>query len=107
MKFALLLLLALTAAAQASLKDATWRVRDVAASGTAENLRLDPQVGESETSCTVTDTSGKDRAVTLSLCLPIDAIGGTWWDDPQRSRAQERIRKVFHRAVPTRCPAAL
>src|SRR5437016_298298 len=86
MRFALLLLLAITAAAHASLKDATWRVRDVAANGAATNLRLEPSIGESETSCTVTDTSGKDRAITLSLCLPLDAVGGTWWDDPQRSR---------------------
>ena len=91
MAFALLLLL--STSAFASLKGAAWRVRDVAANSdwnNAKNLKLDAHIDEAHATCTVTDTSGRDRAITLALCLPLDAIGGSWWDDPQRSRTIDR-----------------
>jgi hypothetical protein len=34
----------------------------------------------------IRDTSGRDRAVTVRLGLPIDAAGGTWWQDIQRAQ---------------------
>jgi hypothetical protein len=34
----------------------------------------------------VTDTTGRDRAVTLLLALPLDATGWHWGDDARRSR---------------------
>src|SRR5208337_1724495 len=34
----------------------------------------------------VTDTAGKDRAVTLLFALPLDATGWQWGDDVRRSR---------------------
>src|SRR5688572_4302080 len=84
---------------------AQWRVRDVVADGVfiaasdeaalAEaRLALEPMVTTGpqdvwSSSCTVIDRSGGERAVTMALCIPIDAVGGTWWDDPQRTRRIE------------------
>ena len=34
----------------------------------------------------VTDTSGEDRAVTLTFALPVDLCGGTWHDDVRHAR---------------------
>jgi hypothetical protein len=34
----------------------------------------------------VTDTTGRDRAVTLLFALPLDATGWQWGDDARRSR---------------------
>jgi hypothetical protein len=80
---------------------ARWMVRDVAANSdwTSQadapsklNLKLQPaQAPEStwNSKCIVIDTSGKDRAVTLALVVPLDAGGATWWDDPQTSRRIE------------------
>src|SRR5439155_6105326 len=75
-------------AGAAILSQATWTVRDVV-SGHSKALTLDPHSSDHTSTCTVTDTTGNDRAVTLSLCLPIDAAGGTWCDDPQTSRKIE------------------
>ncbi|HEV2295986.1 MAG TPA: hypothetical protein VGR35_19225 [Tepidisphaeraceae bacterium] len=67
------------------LAHAQWRMRDVAkgthlGSGDALQLNLRPQRALSfdlfAAACTV--TSGGERAVTLALCIPIDATGGTW-----------------------------
>ncbi len=74
---------------------AQWRVRDVAKGtdfepGAALQLKLRPDHTATpdllSSSCTVIDEMGGERAVTLALCIPLDATGGTWWDDPQRSR---------------------
>src|SRR4051794_22145650 len=75
---------------------ARWCVRDVAANSqwmsgdealAKLQLKLEPmaqnQPGQWNSSCQVIDTSGKDRAVTLALIVPMDASGATWWDDPQ------------------------
>ncbi|MCC6694696.1 MAG: hypothetical protein IT365_03595 [Candidatus Hydrogenedentes bacterium] len=40
----------------------------------------------SRSHCTVRDTSGSERAVVMALCMPLDAEGWTWWDDPERQR---------------------
>lgn len=78
-----------------------WRVRDVAAgsdfrsAGTdgrvpGLNLNLTTSVPKGGTvwrsKCIVTDTSGSDRAVTLAWCVPLDARGSIWWDDPTNFR---------------------
>ncbi len=78
------------------LKRAEWRVRDVAANSkwlsreeaSAVGLPLTSTVdaGMWRSSCTVTDTTGKDRAVTLAWCVPVPKGNWTWWDDPERSR---------------------
>ncbi len=34
----------------------------------------------------VSDTSGRDRAITLVFALPVDATGWQWWDDINTSR---------------------
>jgi hypothetical protein len=85
-RFALLLALCTTVHAASG----TWMVRDVqAGGGFAEqhpSLKLEPKVENERFTCTVIDTTGGERAVTLAYCLPLDAIGGTWCDDPQRSR---------------------
>jgi hypothetical protein len=91
MKWALPLILSLTSiASAASLKDATWRVRDVAAGSNwiAGGMELELQANSNadQSTCMVIDHSGHERAVTLALCLPLEARGGTWCDDPQRSR---------------------
>src|SRR5207247_10343615 len=62
MRSALFLLLACATLAQGSLKDAAWRVADVARGG-GENLQLDVHAGENESSCTVIDNAGGERAV--------------------------------------------
>jgi hypothetical protein len=86
-------LLAASCAHAASLKDATWRVRDVAAGSNwiagGMDLELHADGNADASTCTVVDHSGHERAVTLALCLPLEARGGTWCDDPQRSRKME------------------
>lgn len=83
---------------------AQWRVRDVAAgsdfgSGGGLQLRLEPEYATSpdlfSSGCTVVDETGGERAVTLALCVPFDATGGTWWDDPQRSRPIDHQSATF------------
>ena len=34
----------------------------------------------------VRDTAGRDRAITVRVALPVDAVGGTWWSDIRRSQ---------------------
>ncbi len=88
------------AEAQPAMTGAQWRVRDVAgqtelvsAPESLAELQLKLQAehtaaaGVWSSSCTVLDESGRERAVTLALCVPVDACGATWWDDPQLSRA--------------------
>ena len=78
-----------------------WRVRDVAANSgfapagedsvaPALDLGLSSQASERHDityrSCTVTNTRGGDRAVTLAFVIPVDARRWTWWDDPVSRR---------------------
>ena len=42
---------------------------------------------------TLTDSSGKDRAITLLYALPVAAAGLRWLDDPRRSTAVEPLRE--------------
>ncbi len=52
-------------------------------------LRLDaqfiPREGALEVACSLQDSTGEDRAVTLSFALGMDATGWRWWDDMRRS----------------------
>ena len=70
--------------------DAVWKVRDVSAGGkfatTHATLKLESKIQGDRQTCIVSDTTGGERAVTLAWCLPLDAIGGTWFNDPQTSR---------------------
>ncbi|HOX39109.1 MAG TPA: hypothetical protein PL033_14080 [Candidatus Brocadiia bacterium] len=93
-----------------------WRVRDVAADGMAANKQssgirksgVDSEVSASQLgirlkseahaesgvlrlSCECADTTGRDRAVTLSFCMKFEASGGVWHDDPQRARKIEGV----------------
>ncbi|MGC9318316.1 MAG: hypothetical protein ACP5KN_09845 [Armatimonadota bacterium] len=37
----------------------------------------------------VRDLSGQDRAISLYLAIPVDVVGGRWWDDQRASREIE------------------
>jgi hypothetical protein len=52
----------------------------------------------------VTDTTGRDRAVTLLFALPLDATGWQWGDDTRRSRLI-RGSGEFANTVSLRCGA--
>jgi hypothetical protein len=52
----------------------------------------------------VSDTTGKDRAVTLLFALPIDAAGWKWGDDVRRSRVIQGSGE-FANTVVVRCGA--
>lgn len=52
----------------------------------------------------VSDTTGKDRAVTLLFALPIDAAGWRWGDDSRRSRVIQGHGE-FVNPVAVRCGA--
>lgn len=93
---------------------ARWVVRDVAAgtdwSETANALRVETKTMPGPTTwasaATVTDTSGKDRAVTLAFAVPLDAAGWTWHDDPQKSRViPPASTGSFSNLVDTNCGA--
>lgn len=44
----------------------------------------------------IRDTTGADRAITVRLALPVDAVGGTWWPD---ILGAEPIGRELHRLV--------
>jgi len=52
----------------------------------------------------VTDTTGRDRAVTLLFALPLDATGWQWGDDARRSRSIGRSSE-FANTINLRCGA--
>ena len=52
----------------------------------------------------VTDTTGRDRAVTLLFALPLDATGWHWGDDARRSRLIEG-NSEFANSISLRCGA--
>ena len=96
--------LASGAAGMEATASARWLVRDVAADsaftapgsdGSVKKLKLKletktrPGASLWQSTCTVISETPADRAVTLALSIPIDCSGGTWWDDPQRSRTIE------------------
>ena len=77
-----------------------FQVRDVAAGGDyvrlereALGLRLESkesaQDGATFFDVTLSDTTGKDRAVTLLYAVPLEAAGLRWLEDPRRSAAVE------------------
>jgi hypothetical protein len=84
----LLLFLAICSSAHAA--QGTWKARDVAAgtdfASEHPTLKLEPKFDGDRSSCTVTDTTGGERAVTLAFCVPLDALGGEWCDDLQHAR---------------------
>jgi hypothetical protein len=63
-------------------------------------LRLEPK----DLTCSVINTSGEDRAVTLAYCISLDATGWTWWDDPEKSRRIEG-QSLFINSVDSKCGA--
>jgi hypothetical protein len=75
----------------------TWKARDVAAQSgwvTADDLaklhlKIDPAHTPDRELCTILDSTGGERLVTLAYCVSLDAVGGTWCDDPQTSRPIE------------------
>ena len=56
-------------------------------SGINADLGLDfeatyrPRAGAIEVAGFIHDPSGRDRAITVRFSLPVDAVGGTWWND--------------------------
>jgi hypothetical protein len=52
----------------------------------------------------LTDTTGRDRAMTLGFLLPFDALGWQWGDDVRRSRNIEAGLEYIN-TVPLRCGA--
>lgn len=81
------------------LNRAQWRVHDVTG-GSETTLRIesktDAESNPWSSSATVNDTTGKDRAVTLSFCIPFDTTGWTWHDDPETSRPIEGDKLFDH-----------
>ncbi len=81
------------------LAHAQWRVHDVTG-GSETTLRIEPKTDAHSnpwsSSATVIDTTGKDRAVTLSFCIPFDATGWMWHDDPETSRPIEGDKLFDH-----------
>lgn len=88
-RFVVAFMLALSACAICDAQG-IWKVRDVSAEGAFitdhQTLKLEAKRENGRDTCTVIDTTGGERAVTLAFCLPIDATDGTWCDDPQTSR---------------------
>ena len=77
--------------------DAVWKVRDIKAKSKftaadvggevpALKLKLESHTDGERMSCVVIDETAGERAVTLALCWPLDAVGGTWFDNPENSR---------------------
>ena len=91
-----------------------FQVRDVAAGSdfvridqTALGLKLDVRrqadsSGGSRLDVQLTDTTGKDRAVTLLYAIPVASTSLRWLDDPRRSTAVEPGREYVNA---TRFPA--
>ncbi len=68
-----------------------FQARDVAAGGDfvhirreALGLRLEARAAGEFTDVTLTDKTGKDRAVTLLYCVPVPPAGLTWLEDARR-----------------------
>ena len=53
--------------------------------GLALDATFTPREHAIEVVCSLRDTTGQDRAVTLSFALGLDAIGWRWWQDIRRS----------------------
>lgn len=82
----------------ARLDGAQWCVRDVsentafldaAQAAATLQIRLDQTRTDGAlltSSCVVEDLRRGERAVTLAYCIPLDAVGGQWWDDPDTAR---------------------
>ncbi len=79
-----------------------FQVRDVAAGGDfvhirheAIGLQLETRAAGDFTDVTLTDTTGKDRAVALVYTVPVDATGLTWLADARRSEPVEAGREYM------------
>ncbi|MCL4207693.1 MAG: hypothetical protein KJ000_34855 [Pirellulaceae bacterium] len=84
-----------------------FQVRDVAAGSdfvrierAALGLRLDGSVGDrppaTDFEYTLTDTTGRDRAVTLLYAVPVPRDGLSWLADPRRSEVVETPREYVN-----------
>lgn len=88
----------------------SWQVRDVNLGSPdiganqdkqLQDIGLSLEVKESKTSeisffnCTVRDTQGEERAVTLAFSVPVPAAGWNWWHDPNVSLPVTAI-ELFH-----------
>ncbi|MEA3401820.1 MAG: hypothetical protein U9R79_11320 [Armatimonadota bacterium] len=51
--------------------------------------RFSPRGDRIAVSGRVRDLRGEDRAISLYLAIPVDAVGGVWWDDQRASREIE------------------
>lgn len=54
--------------------------------GVRLKAQFKPEAGSIRVTGSITDTSGKDRAMNMMFALPIDASGWQWWDDIRRNR---------------------
>jgi hypothetical protein len=83
-----------------------FQVRDVAAGGDFVHLQREAlglqleskqttQDGATFRDVMLTDTTGKDRAVTLLYSVPVEAAGLSWLEDPRRSEAVEAGREYM------------
>ncbi|MGD9495520.1 MAG: hypothetical protein AB7Y46_04320, partial [Armatimonadota bacterium] len=68
--------------------DALLRARDDEL-GLELEARLSPRADHIAVTGTVRDLTGEDRAISLYLALPFDAVGGRWYDDQRTARAIE------------------
>lgn len=53
--------------------------------GLALDATFTPRGHAIEVACSLRDTTGQDRAVTLSFALRLEAVGWRWWQDIRRS----------------------
>ncbi len=60
------------------------------AAGLRATMRLEAGAESVRIEGAVLDTTGRDRAVTVYLALPVDARGWTWWDDAETPRRIEQ-----------------
>lgn len=91
-------------------RTAGFQVRDVAAGSDfvrlereALGLKLERTVtdqgGAQFFDVMLTDTTGRDRAVTLVYAIPVPAAGLRWWQDPRRSQEVGPRREYVHAAA--------
>lgn len=63
--------------------------------GVADDLVLQAKAGPSEIEGTIRDRHDRARAVTLYLCLPVDATGWKWWNDARSSQTIQTGREYI------------
>lgn len=79
-----------------------FQVRDAAAGSDflriereALGLRIETRRSGDYINVTVTDTTGKDRAITLVYAVPVEGDGWTWLANPRRSEVAEAGREYM------------